>query len=915
MAHDQNLNLRRIFELVLEAPAPDRAGILDRECGADPSLRARIEAMVAAAESDEFLTEPTANVLPLAPTVKSGAANAAPLTEMAGTRIGPYKLLQLIGEGGFGSVFMAEQEKPVVRKVALKIIKLGMDTRAVIARFEAERQALAMMDHPHIARVLDAGATDTGRPYFVMELCKGDPITLYCDKHNLGIRERLSLVAQVCQAVQHAHTKGVIHRDIKPSNILVSSQDGHPSARVIDFGIAKATASKLTEKTLFTEHRQLIGTPEYMSPEQAEGSMDIDTRTDVYSLGVLLYELLTGSTPFDSTRLRSAAFAEIQRIIREVDPPNPSTRLSQSTDTIASVAARRHTEPKRLGAIIRGELDWIVMMAMEKDRARRYESANNLAADIQRYLAGEAVFAAPPSATYRLRKVVLRHKAAVTAVVAIAGALLLGVIGTTVGLVRATAESRRAFQQETKATQAAQDEARAKRTAETISDFVTAALQSADAVTDGGQDVTVLQAMRTAIDDLDSGRFTDDPKTEAQLRETIAAILRNNGDAPAAAKLVKRALEINQELHKGDHADIARTMNQLAKALVGMGEHAEAERLSLLSLDMFRRLRSGDDSDVAALLNNIGQIREETGRPADAEPLLVEAVSMLERLHPGDHTDVAKATDNLAKVRDDQGRYPEAETLYLKALEMRRRLYKRDHPDLAIGLGNLAVVLVNQQRVEEALPLARESLEISRRLYKGDHPIVAERLANFAGTLTIAGRATEAEPFIAEALDMNRRLHKGDHATVAHSLFTLAGARLELGRAAEAEPISVESVAMHKRIYRGDHIGIAMSLVQLARIHQALARIPEALPEFDQAVAMLRRLMPDSPLLARTLWQSGSARLAGDDAAGALPLLKEAVSTGEKLLPPGHAQLEKYRQSLAQCEQQKSDGVKPENDR
>jgi len=322
----------------------------------------------------------------LAPERPGDATIQAPLNEGPGTRVGAYKLLQLIGEGGFGSVFMAEQERPVVRRVALKIIKLGMDTKQVVARFEAERQALAMMDHPGIAKVLDGGATDAGRPYFVMELVRGDPIVEFCDKNSLTVAARLELFAQVCAAVQHAHTKGIIHRDIKPSNILVSNQDGAWVIKVIDFGIAKATASRLTDKTIFTEQRQLIGTPEYMSPEQAEGSFDIDTRTDVYSLGVLLYELLTGSTPFDAKSLRAAAYGEVQRIIREDEPLKPSTRLSRNTDTLASIAAKRHAEPRRLGAIVRGDLDWIVMKCLEKDRTRRYETANGLAADIKRHL-------------------------------------------------------------------------------------------------------------------------------------------------------------------------------------------------------------------------------------------------------------------------------------------------------------------------------------------------------------------------------------------------------------------------------------------------------------------------------------------------------------------------------------------------
>ncbi len=463
MAEYQHDDLRRLFDEAIAVPRR-RASFLARACGGDTSLERRVLAMIDAAEREPSIATPTVGEAPSsafdAATQDSGTPGAAGsdlavLREGPGTRIGPYKILQLIGEGGFGSVFMAEQEQPVQRRVALKIIKLGMDTRQVVARFEQERQALALMDHPNIARVLDAGATDTGRPYFVMELVKGEPIGEYCDRAGLSIPDRLELFALVCAAVQHAHTKGIIHRDLKPSNILVSTLDGRSNPKVIDFGIAKATSAQLTNKTLVTERRQFVGTPEYMSPEQAEGSLDIDTRTDVYSLGVLLYQLLTGTTPFTSAELRSADYGQILRIIRESDPPPPSTRLSRNSDTLAGIAARRHIEPRKLGTLIRGELDWIVMKAMDKDRLRRYETANGLAMDVRRYLAGEPVVAAPASTAYRAKKFIRRYRAAVIAGSVLGCSLVLGIAGTTTGMVSALRQTSRAESAEGRA-QAAQ---------------------------------------------------------------------------------------------------------------------------------------------------------------------------------------------------------------------------------------------------------------------------------------------------------------------------------------------------------------------------------------------------------------------------------------------------------------------------
>ncbi len=448
-----------LFALALDKSPTDRAAFLDRECAGDSSLRQRLEALLAAHEQSDGVLAPKAE--PVRPTMKLEPADTPP-DEAVGQNLGHYKLLQRIGEGGCGAVYMAQQEEPIRRRVALKVIRLGMDTKQVIARFEVERQALALMDHPNIAKVLDAGATETGRPFFVMELVKGIKITDYCDRNNLSTRDRLDLFIQVCHAIQHAHQKGIIHRDIKPSNILVTLHDGVPVPKVIDFGIAKATDQPLTDKTLFTAFEQFIGTPAYTSPEQAEMSgLDIDTRSDIYALGVLLYELLTGTTPFDAKELMAAGLDEMRRTIREKEPVRPSTRLSTMlAGELTATAQHRQAEPPKLIHLVRGDLDWIVMKCLEKDRTRRYETANGLAHDIERHLNNEPVAARPPSRVYRFQKLVRRNKLVFAAASVVAMALIAGLAVSTWMFAR----ERQARQQAVAAEQA---QSRARQEAET----------------------------------------------------------------------------------------------------------------------------------------------------------------------------------------------------------------------------------------------------------------------------------------------------------------------------------------------------------------------------------------------------------------------------------------------------------------
>jgi hypothetical protein len=470
--------IEALFDAALELPDPaGRAALLERECAGDAALRARVERLLSAHGESKGFFDDCRPALSLAESGAVGGEAVSAELEL-GRRIGPYKLLQKIGEGGCGVVYMAEQEKPVRRRVALKIIKLGMDTKSVIARFEAERQALAMMDHPNIARVLEAGATEAGRPYFVMELVHGIRITEYCDDRQLDTRQRLDLFIQVCHAIQHAHQKGIIHRDIKPSNILITHHDGVAVPKVIDFGIAKAIEEKLTDKTLFTLYGNFIGTPAYMSPEQADLSgLDIDTRSDIYSLGVLLYELLTGKPPFEQNELLASGLDEMRKTLREREPHRPSTRLDTFQPAeLTATALRRHIEPPRLQLLLKGDLDWIVMKALEKDRRRRYETANGLAMDVRCFLDNEPVSARSPSRWYRFQKLVRRNRGVFAAAGAVALALVIG-LGTAAGLfIQEREMRRRAVAAEQVAERSRANEAELRRQAETREKITQAAL-------------------------------------------------------------------------------------------------------------------------------------------------------------------------------------------------------------------------------------------------------------------------------------------------------------------------------------------------------------------------------------------------------------------------------------------------------
>lgn len=830
-----------LFHEARKMAPSERAAYLKGSCGGDANLRARVEALLKAdAEAGDFL-KTSGEASPTADSAAAAATKAAPPREAPGTRIGPYKILQLIGEGGFGSVFMAQQEQPVQRKVALKIIKLGMDTRQVVARFEQERQALALMDHPNIAKVFDAGATGTGRPYFVMELCKGDAVTEYCDKNHLSIGERLDLFAQVCTAVQHAHTKGIIHRDIKPSNVLVSTQDGRPLVKVIDFGIAKATAAKLTEKTLFTEHRQLIGTPEYMSPEQAEGSLDIDMRTDVYSLGVLLYELLTGTTPFSGNELRSAAYAEIQRIIREVEPPRPSTRLSTNTDTLASVAAHRHTEPRKLGLIVRGELDWIVMKALEKDRQRRYETANGLGMDIRRYLSGEPVLAAPQSTAYRMRKFVKRHRLQVAAAGLVTLTLLMGLAGTSIALAWAVRERDRADGAALTAI-AAQREAQARsRDLERVVSFQSAQLSGVDVMLMGIRfRRDLLAGIRRA------GETTHAPtaRIDASVAAADAALAGVDLTEVARSALENGILRPSVEAIRGEfgdqpsvRADLLMTVSESARRL-GLFEFADQPGRE--AIQGHTKAEGANGAKTLDSRMRRAMLAKDRGRLTEAEEELRECLALAQKEHGEDARITMDLRANLATALTARMQYEEAVGLYRRALPWYRANKGPLDADTLGCTVSLASALGNLRRFDEAEPMFREAVDGLRSAFGLGDQRAIQSMNNLAGFYRAKEDYVAAQRTYEEALAAARQALGKDHYLTLMLIDNIGGVRFAQKDPKGAAEHARAALEGRQRVLGEGHAATLRSCFNLGKVLESLGERDEAITLYHRAAAGFR---------------------------------------------------------------------------
>jgi eukaryotic-like serine/threonine-protein kinase len=881
---------KAVFDQAVELTDPvARAACIDRECAGNPALRERVEELLRAhAEAGSFLAHPPA------------AAAGGPMTtdqptpDPAGTVLaGRYKLLEEIGEGGMGAVWMAQQTEPVKRLVAVKLIKPGMDSRQVVARFGAERQALALMDHPNIAKVHDAGATDGGRPYFVMELVRGVPITKYCDDHHLTPRQRLELFLPVCQAVQHAHQKGIIHRDIKPSNVLVALYDGRPVPKVIDFGVAKAAGQPLTEKTLVTGFGAIVGTLEYMSPEQAEvNQLDIDTRSDIYSLGVLLYELLTGSPPFSRKELEKVGLLEMLRVIREREPSKPSTKLS-SSDALPTLSANRGTEPTKLTKLVRGELDWIVMKALEKDRNRRYETANGFAMDVQRYLADEAVQACPPSVGYRLRKFVRRNRGPVLAAALLVLSLVAGIVGTTWGLVRATraAEAERLAKRDTEeqkenavrsAAEARAKEAEANAVVKFFEDTILAAGRPKGELGGLGHDVSLRDAVRASLPSLGTS-FRDQPLVEARLRMALEITFRSLGDAVQAAEQGEQATALCIRHLGPDHHDTLRCMNNLAYCYTDLNRHAEAVKLHERALAAWRRVRPPDHQDTLRGMISLANSYAAANRPAEALQLREDTLAAQKRVLPPDHPDTLTTMNNLANSYAVLDRPADALKLREETLAARRRVLPPDHPDTLMSMNNLANSYADLNRHAEALKLREETLAARRRVLPPDHPDTLKSMNNLAYSYTDLDRFAEAVKLHEEIVAARRRVLPPDHPDTLMSMFNLASGYAVLKRHTESVLLHEETLAARRRVLSSDHPDTLTSMNNLACGYSALNRRAEAVKLHEETLAARRRVLPpDHPDTLQSMYNLTLCYTVLNRSADALKLIDELLAKADQ---------------------------------
>ncbi len=876
-----------IFIAALDKPTEsERAAFLAEACAGDLRLLRRVEALLRAhAEPDDLLDPMTDRA-----ETPRGTGSSAPDGEQAGASVaGRYKLLEAIGEGGMGTVWKAEQREPVKRLVALKLIKPGMDSKAVLARFDAERQALALMDHPNIAKILDGGTTGPnsksedrnskgeeratpvgsdfgfrasdfarGRPYFVMELVKGRPLTEYCDARRLSIKDRLDLFVQICSAVQHAHQKGIIHRDLKPSNLLVTEHDGKPVPKVIDFGLAKALSAPgaLTDRTLYTAFGTVVGTPLYMAPEQVGiNALDVDTRSDIYALGVILYELLTGTTPLERQKLSQATWEEVRRVIREEEPQRPSTRLS-SSDALPSLAASRQTEPLKLTRMVRGDLDWIVMKCLEKDRARRYETASALARDIERYLRDEPVEASPPSRRYRLRKFARKYRRLIATA---AGFVLLVGAGAGVSAwqaMRARQAERDALAARDDAAeqlrQAKRSEARASAVLKFFQDKVLSAARPKGQ--EGGlrRDVTVREALDRAEPEI-AAAFGGEPLVEASIRNTLGVSYWYLGDQEKALKQQERAVALRRQELGPEDPETVGAMNDLAIVLDRMGKLAEEQKILEVVVAVKRRTLGPEDPSTLRSANNLAIALAMQGLLEDAVKLATETLEIQRRNEGPESIFTLRSMYNVAIMRRQLGRWAEARPLFDESLETLRRVFGPEHQDTLRVVNGLGELLLDQRRPVEARALFEEALKGQRSVLGPTRDETVLSMINLADTMRLQGRLDEARKLAEEADALDRSTLGPEHPQTLFGLTILSSIARDQGKLDEAGKGYQDALAALRRTLSARTFEVQRCMADYAWLLAAATDAGQGDPH--RAIELANELIENSPKV-RDVWMT-----------------------------------------------------------